>query len=71
MPHPHSFLDNDAGFTDRNGQSVREGDKVRYEIDGRTAIMDEAFQDGEAFVTWDDGKHDTVKWRNLTKITSV
>ncbi len=60
--------DNKGGFEDRNGENVRAGDRVVYMITGQVARMDEALQDGEAFVTFDDGKHGAVKWRNLVKV---
>lgn len=69
MTHPLAFSHNSGGFTDRNDASVRAGDKVLYEVDGRTATMDEALQDGDAFVTFDGGKIGTVKWRHLVLLT--
>ena len=67
--HPLALSGNNGGFTDFNEQKVKAGDKVLYVIDGRTATLDEAFHDGDAFVTFDDGAYDTVKWRHLQKIT--
>jgi len=66
--HPLASPDNKSGFEDRNGQDVRAGDKVRYLVNGRTATLDEAMHDGEAFVTWSDGTHGAVKWNNLIKV---
>ena len=68
MSHPHAFPDNDGGFTDGNGCMVKAGDTVAYKFDKRTAIMDEALHDGDAFITFEDGKHATVKWRHLARI---
>lgn len=66
--HRHSlaFANPGNGFTDANGRSVKEGDRCQY-LDGRECFLDEALHDGDAFVTFTDGTHDTVKWRNLAK----
>lgn len=63
--HPHAFKGSGNGFTDHDGNSVREGNRVLYTIDGRYAIMDEALHDGDAFVTFEDGTFGTVKWTHL------
>ncbi len=68
MPHPHSFPGNKNGFHDGFDEKVEEGDKVFYTVDRRIATLDEALQDGDAFVTFEDGSYGTVKWRNLVKI---
>lgn len=50
----------------RNGAcGMKAGDRIRYTIDGRTGVADEFLHDGDAFVTWDDGTFDTVKWNHL------
>ena len=67
-PHPLSFPENRGGFTDRQGQEVNAGDRVRYSINGKEGRMDEALHDGDAFVTWDNGDYETVKWHHLVKI---
>lgn len=64
MSHPLTFR-NKNGFQDHSGKLVQSGDSVRYLIDGREAILDEALHDGDAFVTWLDGTHGTVKWYHL------
>lgn len=67
--HPHAFRNNDGGFTDGNDRKVVAGDRVEYRFeDHRRGILDEALQDGDAFVTWDDGAPGTVKWCHLAKI---
>ena len=67
--HPYAFLGNKGGFTDGNGRMVVAGDCVEYRFENhRRGILDEALQDGDAFVTWDDGSYATVKWCNLAKI---
>jgi hypothetical protein len=64
--HPLAFPNNKSGF-DLEAGPVKAGDKVIHTQDGRHGTMDEALQDGEAFVTWDDGSYDTVKWNQLRK----
>ncbi len=59
MTHPLAFP-NDSGAL-----GMRAGDRVVYTIDGRCGVLDEALHDGDALVTFDCGKHATVKWRCL------
>ena len=66
--HHLVFEDNKGGFTDFNGNEVKAGDQIIYGPDQRTGIMDEALHDGDAFVTFDDGSRETVKWRHLVKL---
>lgn len=50
----------------RNGANgMKAGDRVIYTIDGRRGVADEFLHDGDAFVSFDDGTHATVKWNNL------
>lgn len=50
----------------RNGANgMKAGDRVKYTIDGRVGVADEFLSDGDAFVTWDDGTFETVKWNHL------
>lgn len=50
----------------RNGANgMTAGDRVVHTLDGRHGTADEFLSDGDAFVTFDDGKFETVKWRNL------
>ena len=65
--HPSAFKSNRSGFEDRNGKQVKAGNTIIYSIDGRKGVLDEALQDGDAFVTWDDGRYGTVKWHHLAK----
>ena len=44
---------------------MRAGDRIIYTIDGRHGVADEFLHDGDAFVTFDDGKYETVKWHHL------
>ena len=69
MPHPLAFPNSRGGFTDGNGNSVKEGDLVVYKFDNRMAILDEALHDGDAFITFEDGQCATVKWHHLAKLT--
>lgn len=60
--HPFAFSGNKSGAF-----NMRAGDRVIYEIDGRHGRADEFLSDGDAFVTFDDGSYETVKWNNLRK----
>lgn len=58
--HPLAFSGHRSGA---NG--MKNGDRVRYKIDGRTGTADEFLHDGEAFITWDDGTFGAVNWSHL------
>lgn len=60
MTHPLAFSETKSGA---NG--MRSGDRVVYVIDGRHGIADEFLHDGDALVTFDDGKHEAVHWCHL------
>lgn len=45
---------------------MKEGDRVIYDIDGRHGVAGEFLQDGDCYVTFDDGAGENVKWNNLT-----
>ena len=45
---------------------MRYGDRVVYDIDGRHGRAGEFTHDGDCYVDFDDGKHETVKWNNLS-----
>lgn len=68
MGHPLAFPGNKGGFYDGFEEKVSEGDRVFYTIDRRIATLDEALHDGDAFITFEDGSHSTVKWRDLIKV---
>ena len=58
-----------GGFIDGNDNHVVAGDRIEYRYNNhRRGVLDEALQDGDACVTWDDGSHSMVKWRDLAKI---
>ena len=44
---------------------MKSGDRIIYTIDGRRGIADEFLHDGDAFVSFDDGERETVKWNHL------
>ena len=44
---------------------MKSGDRIRCLTTGRTGVADEFLQDGEAFVSWDDGTCATVKWTSI------
>ena len=60
MAHPLAIIGHHNGA---NG--MKAGDRVQHTLDGRMGIADEFLHDGDAFVTWEDGSHDTVKWNHL------
>lgn len=66
--HPLAFPGNKSAGNVGGPYEVRAGDKVRYDIDGHTGTLDECLNDGDAFVTWDDGSYDTVKWNHLSPL---
>ena len=67
--HALAFRKTEGGFTDGNDCHVVSGDRVEYRFENnRRGVLDEALQDGDAYVTWDDGAHATVKWKHLAKI---
>ena len=57
-----------GGFIDRYGRSVNAGDEVIYLVTGDRAILNEALQDGIAYIRYENGVHTEVKWMNLIKI---
>lgn len=46
--------------------NLKSGDRFIYDIDGRRGVAKEFLQDGEAFVTFDDGTSDTIKWNHMS-----
>lgn len=63
MPHP-LWLPNDSG-----AKTMHQGDRAIYTIDGRMCTVDEFLQDGDAFVTWDDGTFGQIKWHHLEPVS--
>lgn len=59
-PHPFAFAPHPS-----EGNGVRSGERFIYLIDGRRGRLDEALSDVDAFVTWDDGTYDTIKWARI------
>lgn len=57
--HPFAIADNRSGAND-----LQAGDRFVY-ADGRRGRADEFLQDGDAFVTWDDGTYGAVKWNHM------
>lgn len=64
--HPFAFKDNRSGAC-----GMKAGDRVTYSIDGRSGVADEFLHDGDAFVSFDDGKFETVKWNHLVPEPSI
>lgn len=46
---------------------MKVGDRVHYILSGREGILEEAIQDGDALVTWDDDSQTMVKWNHLIR----
>ena len=63
--HPLAFPNNCSGGNSGSIYEVHAGERIIYEIDGRRGVLDECLQDGDAYVTWDDGTFGTVKWNHL------
>jgi hypothetical protein len=64
--HPLAFPERKSGAC-----GMKAGERVIYTIDGRHGVADEFLHDGEAFVSFDDGKFETVKWNHLIPERSV
>jgi hypothetical protein len=56
VPHPLALSNNSGAI------GMKAGDRFVYLIDGRRGIADEFLHNGDAFVTFDDGSHETIKW---------
>jgi hypothetical protein len=65
MSHPLAFTGRRNGGTNKHGVSISAGDRIRNPFNGKCGIADEFLQDGDAYITYDDGTHDCVKWHNL------
>lgn len=63
--HPFAIPGNRSGGNSGSPRQVSSGDRIIYDLDGRCGTLDECLQDGDAFVTWDDGTFGTVKWNHL------
>ena len=44
---------------------IKNGELCTYTLTGAHCRLDEALQDGDAFVTWADGTYGMVKWCRL------
>lgn len=62
-PHPLALPGNKSGWSNAFGD-FKSGDRIKHK-DGRMGWLDEALTDGEAYVTWDTGSHETVLWLEL------
>jgi hypothetical protein len=70
MTHPFAIKGKSGGNSGAWNE-VHSGERVIYLIDGRTGILDECLHDGDAFVSWDDGTFETVRWYNLAPAAKV
>lgn len=69
--HPFAIEGNKSAGNTGAWNEVQAGDRIIYLINGRTGTLDECLHDGDAFVTWDDGTFETVKWRHLAPLSKV
>lgn len=60
-PHPLAF--NGSSSTGFYGHTS--GDILTH-VSGKKCRLDEALPDGEAFITFEDGTYDCVKWNSLS-----
>lgn len=60
--HPLAFP-GEPGSTGALG--MKSGDRLIHLPTRRPCVADEFLRDGDAFVTFDDGQYDTVKWQSL------
>ena len=70
MIHPLA-INRRSGGNSGVWNEVHSGDHVICLITGKTGMLDECLHDGEAFVTWDDGTFETVRWFNLAPSAKV
>lgn len=65
MTHPLAFPRGTNGGTNKYGQRMEAGCRIRNPFSGKVGVADEFLQDGDTYVTYDDGTYDTVKWYHL------
>lgn len=61
---PHGM----AFESDTGAYNMKSGDILLHIASGRLCRADEFLSDGEAFVTFPDGNHATVKWLDLQEL---
>lgn len=64
--HPYAIPENKSGGNSGSPSEVRAGNRIVCDITGKRGMLDECLQDGDAYVTWDDGTYATVKWNHLS-----
>lgn len=65
MSHPFAIVGHRNGGTNKFGQTMEAGCRVRNPFNGKVGVADEFLQDGDAYISYDDGTFDTVKWYHL------
>src|ERR1700726_1906267 len=68
--HPFAF-EGKSGGNSGAWNEVHAGDHVISLITGKTGKLDECLQDGDAYVTWDDGSFAAAKWNHLAPSSKV
>lgn len=63
--HPMAFSHTKSGANSGSAFELNAGDRFIYEIDGRHGRADEFLQDGDAYVLFDDGTYDCIKWNHM------
>lgn len=63
--HPFVILDHKNGGTNKYGQRMQSGDRVKNPFNNKIGTADEFLQDGDTYITYDDGTYDCVKWYHL------
>jgi hypothetical protein len=59
--HPGAWMPGRSGAF-----QLSSGDRFIYDIDGRRGWADEFTSDGDAYVCWDDGTYDIIKWNHMS-----
>jgi hypothetical protein len=59
--HPLAMNNNSGAM------GMKAGERLFHIPSQQWCVADEFLHDGDAFVTFDDGRHDTVKWSSLSK----
>jgi hypothetical protein len=65
--HPMARPGNNSGIMEKPGvYALRAGDRIISQ-DGRRGVADEFLQDGEAYVSFDDGTCACVRWQQISR----
>ena len=59
--HPGAMMPGRSGAF-----NLSSGDRFVHDLDGRRGRADEFTSDGDAYVCWDDGTYDVIKWNHMS-----